>query len=94
MNTQKLFAIAFLGLVAGSAAAGEYKCYVGASDSKNHIVLNEADSIDKAEKIARSQKVTIGLSKPLAVTTVIECKPATEAFTDVKAMQLDSSTPR
>lgn len=94
MNTQKLFAIAFLGLVAGTAVAGEYKCYVSASDSKNYIVLNEAENIDKSEDIARSQKVTIGLIKPLAVTSVIECKPATEAFTDVKAMQLDSSTPR
>lgn len=94
MYTPKLFAMAFLSLVVGTATAGEYKCYVGASDSKNHIVLNEADNTDNAEKIARSQKVTIGLSKPLAVTSVIECKPASEAFTDVKAMQLDSSTPR
>lgn len=94
MNTHKLFAIAFLGLVAGNATAGEYKCYVGASDGKNHIVLNEADNIDKAERVARTQKVTIGVSKPIAVTSVHECKPASEAFTDVKAMQLDASTPR
>lgn len=94
MSSKYLYALALGGVLVNTATAGEFKCYVAAADGKNHIVLNEAQSLDNAATIARSQKATIKANKPAAVTNVIECKPADQSFTDDKARELDESTPR
>lgn len=94
MSSKYLCAVALCGILTETVIAAEFKCYVAAADGKNHIVLNEAQSLDNAVAAARSQKATIKLNKPVAVTSVIECKPADQSFTDDNAQELDASTPR
>ena len=94
MSSKYLYALALGGALVNTAIAGEFKCYVAAADGKNHIVLNEAQSLDNAVAAARTQKATIKLNKPVAVTSVIECKAADQSFTDDHAQELDASTPR
>lgn len=77
-----------------TAHAEQFKCYVAGADGEHYIVFNETQDMSEARRMAKEQKVQIGVPRPIAVTRVFECAKLAEKFLDGDANRLDAATPR
>ncbi len=88
------FAAAALLVMSAAVHAEEFKCFVAGADGERYIVFNEAQDMGEARRMAKEQKVQIGVPRPIAVTRVFECAKLGDEFLDGDANRLDAATPR
>ncbi|NOY63382.1 MAG: hypothetical protein GXP10_09590 [Gammaproteobacteria bacterium] len=77
---------------AGTAQAGEYKCYVTGADSLHYVVIVDFSSLGMAARAARHVRIDTPNMGRVDVQDVIECRELDQTFRDQKARALDAKT--
>ncbi len=92
VKTTLLFFILFMTTIA-QANAGDYKCYVKASDSLRYLVIVEMNSAGMAARAARHVWINSPVTGKVGVQDVIECQVLNKPFKDANARKQEKITP-